>query len=292
MCPPTAFHVDALDPNIKKLLIDVVNRRDFGLGASPGGRAIYIQLAVRDGLIRREGFFPKTGQPRWIITPCGRRVARFLQQRALQADTSLIDLDYNSGVCPAEELPRIDYHDYEGWQENPDSELRVAERAYQETPNWETWDRYNRLLKRAGMPEIPIPTEKDSIQVTPGFTLRATLGEGKPAGQRRNPSKQKKLRAWELVKIRTQPKIIGWIQERIYEQRPISYRFLSHLAVDYAKRYKVPQQWAIDHLFECGIQDILLGGPTDIGNYPARDSWLRPTADWMWQRRDLRKPFE
>ena len=63
MCPPTAFHVDALDPNIKKLLMDVARRKYFGVGASPGGRAIYIQLAARDGLAQRDGYFSKSGQP-------------------------------------------------------------------------------------------------------------------------------------------------------------------------------------------------------------------------------------
>lgn len=224
MCPPTAWHLDALDPNVKKLVMDVAHRRDFGIGASPGGRAIYIQFAIQDGLVKRDGYFAKSGQPRWIVTPCGRRVGRFLLQRSQQADPTLLDMDYNSGSCPLDELPETDYHEYEDWQQNP--------------------------------------------------------------------SRESRLRRWEQIKSRTQPKIEAWIQSRIDEQRPITYRFLSRLAADYAERQQIPQQWAVDHLFECGVRNILVTGPTDLANYPTKDSWLRPTADWMWQRRDLRKPFQ
>ena len=106
-------------------------------------------------------------------------------------------------------------------------------------------------------------------------------------GGRRNPSKSAKLQRWERVKQQTEPRIRAWIEGRIYDQRPVTYRLFSLLVADYARRYKVPSEWTTEHMRECGIRNILLLGPTHPDQYPPRDSWLRPTADWMWSRRDL-----
>jgi len=66
-----------------------------------------------------------------------------------------------------------------------DRRLRAAEREYLEFPRWETRDKYNRLLRRAGRPETPIPTEEGTINALPGFYLTGILGPR--IDLRRNP---------------------------------------------------------------------------------------------------------
>jgi hypothetical protein len=732
MCPPNAFHVlNGLDVGIRQLLINVAKRRDFGTGASPGGRPAYINAAMVEGLVVRLGYYPKTGHVKFNLTPCGKRVAKFLAEREEQTNKELIEADYNAGICPLKaaesekdfDITKLGYHDYEHWNENPvnlplsptipgafchgttsadligihlegfqpslsgfgqsaisgvgllidmatawryaeskagtdnsspvvlalgvpegswadlrgltlpmdilsahaedagvtvddlpawkqwyskyssiqhpypltavlqelgydgaiidstleedgadeyiwfdpttvkiydhlsrcsrhskrklrrrnpeshDRRLRKAEREYLEFPCWDTWEKYNHLRRQAGLDTIPIPREKGTINAPPGFHLRATLGDriplrsrnpyrrnmdesvqelrreaatgdrdaqlklgrsllrsgqtpqnlqefadwllahpeglqggflednetlsqiyqqywflkplramivhhlnkaretqtdpylmisteaignieieidndslrynirlttyftgeseahgeveveqiehelhdlerelselpyldlGYPEGarsvdlnndewyreymgwdddedadedfdpddppgrtevtltaelgihhllgvfteaktnyqelldllpqdeperrktRRRNPSKKQRLRKWEKIKRRTEPRIKAWIAQRIEDQRPITYRFVNRLISNYAERYKIPSGWALEHLQECGIKNILIQGPTNLDQYPARDSYLRPTADWMWRRRDLR----
>ena len=67
-----------------------------------------------------------------------------------------------------------------------DARLREAEREYIDFPNRETWGKYNWLRRQAGLPEIPIPKEKGTINVLLGFWLTATLG--KKTKLRRNPT--------------------------------------------------------------------------------------------------------
>jgi hypothetical protein len=128
MCPPNAFHaLNGLDVGVRQLLINVAKRRDFGTGASPGGRAAYINIAVVEGLVVRSGYYPKTGQIKFKLTPCGKRVAKFLAEREEQINKELIDADYNAGICPLKaaesekdfDITKSGYHDYEHWNENP-----------------------------------------------------------------------------------------------------------------------------------------------------------------------------
>jgi len=254
MCPPNVFHlINGLDAGTQQLLINVVKRKSFGVGASPrtasGNRTVYITSAMVDGLVKRIGFYPKSGQPRFRLTRCGRRVAKFLVARDEQADPTLLDADYNSGTCPLDEdteefdITQMGYHDYEHWDEK----------------------RYRNPTRR-----------RNTINYGP---LR-----------RFNPTKQQKLRKWEKIKLKTAPRIRAWVEQRVEDQQPVTYRLVSRLIGDYADRYKVPSAWAWEHMQECGVRNILLRGPMYPDQHPPRGSWLRPTADWMWSRRDLRQP--
>jgi hypothetical protein len=171
MCPPTAFHVDIIDNNIKRLLVLVAKRRDFGHGASPGGRAYYIQQAIREGFVENKGYYPKTGQMKFKLTPCGRRVAKYLLDRQNQTNHQLIDADYNSGTCPLEQateqaseepdfdITNMGYHDYEHWDEkrrnpqpspyrrNSDEETRELQRLWAQGDQ-EAGIRLKRIMER------------------------------------------------------------------------------------------------------------------------------------------------
>lgn len=65
--------------------------------------------------------------------------------------------------------------------ESPDVRLRLAEKEYNDYPSWNTWEKYNRLRRQVGLPEIPIPTQEDGITVLPGFTLRGKFKPPEPA---------------------------------------------------------------------------------------------------------------
>lgn len=122
MCPPTYLHVYGLDNNVQKLLIDVYGRPNFGIGASPGGRNIYITFAIREKLVESVGYYPRTGQQKFRLTSCGKRVAKYLIDSRAVADSSLVDMAYDSGTCPLEtrkdfDIRDIGYHDYEHWNE-------------------------------------------------------------------------------------------------------------------------------------------------------------------------------
>ena len=56
-----------------------------------------------------------------------------------------------------------------------DERLLQAERDYRTTPVWHTWKRYNRLRLQAGLERIPIPKEKGTINVLPGFFAKVEL---------------------------------------------------------------------------------------------------------------------
>jgi len=119
MCPPNHLYIMSFDPGVVQLLQSVVDRRGgFGVGASPRGRVIYINYAMGEGLVYRDGFF-QSGQPRWRLTECGKRVARYLRERGQLANTDLLDVAYNRGRCPLEPDPDDElyhgYHDYEDW---------------------------------------------------------------------------------------------------------------------------------------------------------------------------------
>jgi hypothetical protein len=169
MCPPTAFHVDIIDNNIKRLLVLVAKRRDFGHGASPKGRAYYIQQAMREGFVENKGYYPKTGQMKFKLTPCGRRVAKYLANRQNQTNYQLIDADYNSGTCPLEQAPESDfditnmgYHDYEHWDEkrrnpyrrNSDEETQELRRLWAQGDQ-EAGIRLKRIMERTQPGSFP-----------------------------------------------------------------------------------------------------------------------------------------
>ena len=52
-----------------------------------GGRLIYIQFAIDGKLVKRSGDYPQTGQSKFKLTPCGRRVAKYLLEREKQANS-------------------------------------------------------------------------------------------------------------------------------------------------------------------------------------------------------------
>lgn len=128
MCPPSFRINNFIDPNSLRLLEDVVHRRHgFGLGASPGGRKVYIDYLIREGLAFRDGFF-RSGHPRWRLTLCGKRVGEYLRDRNDLANTEIVDAIYNADPCPLTveqstiKEPRQDsdelyrgYHDYEDY---------------------------------------------------------------------------------------------------------------------------------------------------------------------------------
>lgn len=125
MCPPNHTYILNIDPRVRQLLIDVAHRRGgFGVGASPQGRVIFINYTIAEDLAYRDGYFRRSGQPRWRLTECGKRVAHYLRERRQLANTELLDVSYDQGRCPL--LPDPDdelytgYHDYEDWERNPD----------------------------------------------------------------------------------------------------------------------------------------------------------------------------
>jgi len=109
----------------------------------------------------------------------------------------------------------------------------------------------------------------------------------KSSNRRKNPTREQQLLKWGKTKVKTVPRIKAWIEKRIEQQKPITYRFVSQLVGDYAERYNIPGKWAWKHLQECGIENIIIHGPIHP-DFPSRESWFRPTAEWMWKRRDLR----
>ena len=132
MCPPNHTYILNIDPRVRQLLREVAHRRGgFGVGASPQGRVIFINYAIAENLAYRDGYF-RSGQPRWRLTECGKRVARYLRERHQLANTELLDASYDQGRCPL--LPDPDdelytgYHDYEDWERNPDTDWEAEER--------------------------------------------------------------------------------------------------------------------------------------------------------------------
>jgi len=113
MCLIARFVLE-LRPEVKKLLLDVVDRKYFGIGASPRGRPVFIKELQALGLAEYRNFFP-SGHPRFALTPCGIRAANFLDDAASHplALQQLIR-DYDAQPCLQE---TIDYHDYEDWVE-------------------------------------------------------------------------------------------------------------------------------------------------------------------------------
>ena len=84
---------------------------------------------------------------------------------------------------------------------------------------------------------------------------------------------------WEKIKLKTAPKIRAWVERRIDDQQPVTYRLISLLISDYAERYKVPSAWAREHMLECGIKDInpsILGLDYHLSSRQVINNWLRP----------------
>ena len=102
----------------------------------------------------------------------------------------------------------------------------------------------------------------------------------------RNPRSQK-LRERRAAKER----ISSWIEDRLDEGRPISYRFFSRLIREYANRVGITQQQAKEDFIECGIRDLLMQPPyhtflTSEGLLPLE---TREILRDLWDRRDLRQ---
>ena len=116
--------MDLREPT-KQLLLDVKDRNSFGIGAAPkpkkGRRTTFITELIQSGLVEGRGYFEKSGQPRFILTPCGKRAAELLQDIKDNplAERSIRDT-YDEGQCPLDDDPDddIDYHSSERWIED------------------------------------------------------------------------------------------------------------------------------------------------------------------------------
>jgi hypothetical protein len=105
----------------------------------------------------------------------------------------------------------------------------------------------------------------------------------------RNPRSQK-LRE----RLAAKERISAWIENRLDEGRPISYRFFSRLIREYSDRIGITQEQAKEDFIECGIRELLMQPPyhtflTAEGSLPSE---TREILRSLWDRRDLRQNLD
>lgn len=98
---------------------------------------------------------------------------------------------------------------------------------------------------------------------------------------------RRKLSAEQLSRSNLiKQKFLEWLEERIEEQRPVSYRFASRLIEAYAHSLGIPQKTAKEMLLEWGLDRVIIFGPHQE-NFPSPGSISYNSAIDLWRRRDL-----
>lgn len=78
----------------------------------------------------------------------------------------------------------------------------------------------------------------------------------------------------------------AWVEQRLAERKPISYRFAARLVVAYAESRGIKTKKAADHLVAWGIRRLLIGAPW-FTDFPSKGTIHHAVMMDLWRRRDF-----